>query len=71
MGIFCVTQELSLVLCDSLEGWEMERGVGGGTDVSPQLIHIDEWQMPVQYCKAIILQLKQLKIFYLDKNATF
>ena len=26
----------------------------------PQLIHVDVWQKPTQYCKAIILQLKIL-----------
>ena len=30
-----------------------------GTDVHPRLIHVDVWQNP-QYCKVIILQLKQL-----------
>ena len=29
-----------------------------GTDVHLWLIHIDEWQKPTQYGKAIILQLK-------------
>ena len=40
-------------------GWE----VGGsfrreGTRVYLWLIHVDVWQEPTQYCKAIILQLK-------------
>ena len=40
-------------------GWE----VGGkfrreGTYVYLWLIHVDVWQKPTQYCKAIILQLK-------------
>ena len=40
-------------------GW----GVGGsfkreGTYVYLWLIHVDVWQKPTQYCKAIILQLK-------------
>ena len=45
-------------------GWEM----GGrlrreGTCVYPWLIHIDVWQKPTLYCKAIILHLKiNLKI---------
>ena len=39
-------------------------GVGGmrfkteGTYVYLWLIHVDVWQKPAQYCKAIILQLK-------------
>ena len=44
------------MLCDNLEGWEM----GGrlrreGTDAYLWLIHVDLWQRPTQYCKAIIL----------------
>jgi len=34
-----------------------------GTYVYPWLIHVDEWQKPTQYCKAIILQLKINKCF--------
>ena len=34
---------------------------GGGTYVSLWLIHVDVWQKPAQYYKAIILQLKILK----------
>ena len=30
----------------------------GGTYVYLWLIHVDIWQKPTQYCKAIILQLK-------------
>ena len=48
-------------------GWE----VGGrfkreGTYAYLWLIHVDVWQKPTQYCKAIILQLKIdfLKIVY-------
>ena len=49
------------MLCDNLEGWV---GGGGerfekeGTCVRLWLIHVDVWQKPTQYCKAIILQLK-------------
>ena len=49
------------VLCDNLEGWD---GVGDGREVQEGggmciwLIHVDVWQKPAQYCKAIILQLK-------------
>ena len=31
-----------------------------GTHVYLWLIHVDVWQKPSQYCKAIILQLKQI-----------
>ena len=42
----------------------MEWKVGGrfkreGTCVYLRLIHVDVWQKPIQYCKAIILQLKK------------
>ena len=52
---------LRLVLCD-LEGWDGWE-VGGrfkreGTYAHLWLIHVDVWQEPTQYCKAIILQLK-------------
>ena len=30
----------------------------GGAISTPGLIHVDVWQKPTQYCKAIILQLK-------------
>jgi len=32
---------------------------GEGTYVLLWLIHVDVWQRPTQYCKAVILQLKQ------------
>ena len=44
----------------------MRREAGGGfrmrrgTHVYLWLIHVDVWQKPSQYCKAIILQLKQI-----------
>ena len=44
-----------------MEGWN---GVGGGrqgTFVYLWLIHVDVWQKPTQYCKAIIFQLKITK----------
>ena len=51
------------VLCDNLEGmgWERrwEGGSGGrGHMYTLWLIHVDVWQKPSQYCKAVILQLK-------------
>ena len=41
-----------------------------GTRVNLWLIHVDVWQKPVQYCKAIILQLK-INFFFLKKNFPF
>ena len=50
-----------MVLCVNGEGWD---GTGGhreaqreGIYVYLQLIHVDIWQKPTQYYKAIILQL--------------
>ena len=41
---------------------EMVRAVRGssewGTRLHPWLIHVNVWQKPLQYCKAISLQLK-------------
>ena len=50
----------------------MGRKVGGrfkreGTYVYLWLIHVDVWQKPTQFCKAIILQLKK---FFLIKKKT-
>ena len=39
-----------------MEG-EAGRGSGWGTHVNPWLIHVNVWQKPLQYCKAISLQL--------------
>ena len=54
-----------LVLWDNPEGWHSGGGRRGvqdsGTHVHPWLIHVNVWQKPPQYCKAISLQLK-LKI---------
>ena len=53
----------NLVLCDSLEGgmgWEVgRRFYRVGTYVYLWLIYVDVWQKLTQYCKAIILQLKE------------
>ena len=50
------------VLWDNPERWHREeggRGVqDGGTHVHLWLIHVNVWQKPSQYCKAIIFQLK-------------
>ena len=42
------------MLCGNLEWWEVREG----TYVYLWLIHVDVWQKPTQYCKAIIFQLK-------------
>ena len=51
------------VLCDNLEEWDGERDRRGfrrkGTYVYLWLIYVDVWQKPIQYCKAIVLQLKK------------
>ena len=51
------------MLCDHLEeseAWEMGRDFRKeGIYVYLWLIYIDVWQMPTQYCKTIILQLKK------------
>ena len=43
-------------------GWgeRWEGGSGWGTHVYPWLIHIGVWQKPLQYCKIISLQLKEI-----------
>jgi len=50
------------VLCDNLKGLDEVEGrkevQEGGAYMYPGLIHVDKWQKPIQYCKAIILQLK-------------
>ena len=51
------------MLCDHLKGWDGVRGRKGdsggrGHIEYLQLIHVDVWQTPAQYCKEIILQLK-------------
>ena len=40
-------------------GWggRWEGGLGWGTHVNPWLIRVNVWQKPLQYCKAISLQL--------------
>ena len=41
-------------------GGRWEGGSGWGTHVYPWLIHIGVWQKPLQYCKIISLQLKEI-----------
>ena len=40
---------------DGMGRWEGSSG--WGTHVNPQLIHVNVWQNPLQYCKVISLQL--------------
>ena len=49
-------------------GWRgrWEGGLGWGIHVNPWLIHVTVWQKPLQYCKAISLQL--IKINEKKKN---
>ena len=50
------------MLCDNLEEWDGEkdrRGFRKGTYVYLWLIYVDVWQKPIQYCKAVVLQLKK------------
>ena len=51
-------------------------GVGGGREVQNEgtyvylwLIHADVRQKPVQYCKAIVLQLKINKLIFKERKA--
>ena len=44
------------MLCDNLKGWEVEVQEGG-IYMYQWMTHTDVWQKPIQYCKAIILQL--------------
>ena len=51
-------RKCKLELCDNREGWE---GLAGERDVKAgclRLIHVDEWQRPMQNRKVILLQLK-------------
>ena len=43
-------------------GGRWERGSGWGTHVHPWLIHVNVWQKPLQYCRVISLQLKQINL---------
>ena len=55
----CIPGNPKTVLYDNLEGWD---GVGAGREVQERrayvyrrLIHVDVWQKPTKYCKAVIL----------------
>ena len=74
----CKTDSQGNLLCDpgnSNQDSNNLDGVGWGGSfmeegiyVCLQLIHIDVWQKPTQYCKAIILQLKINKFNYEKKK---
>ena len=71
----CTAQGLKPGFGDNLEGQD---GVGGGreaqrkgTYVYLQLIYVDIGQKPIQYCKAIIPQLKLNKILKTHKNCNW
>ena len=57
---------LGLVHWEDPEGSGRERGGGGesswGIHVNPWLIHVNVWQKPLQYCKAISLQLIKINV---------
>ena len=57
-----------MVLSDDLEGWDEAGGSfkREGKYVYLWLIHVDIWQKPRQYYKAIIFQLK--KKFFFKEN---
>ena len=58
-------RELSPVLCDSAEGREWVRDgrcAREGEGVGRGLMLVDDvWQRPTQYCKAVVLQLKNIE----------
>ena len=43
-------------------------GVFGGTHVHLWLIHVNVWQKPLQYCKVISLQLKEINKNFKKEN---
>ena len=52
-----------MVYWDDPEGWDGEgggRGVQDGGHIYTWLVHVDAWKKPLQYCKVISFQLKQV-----------
>ena len=47
------------MLCDTRVGWRGRWEIQERTYLYLELIHVDVWQKPTQYCKAVILQLKK------------
>ena len=48
-------------------GGRWEGGSGWGTHANPWLIHVNVWQIPLQYCKVISLQLIKIN----EKKVSF
>ena len=65
-------RELNPGLCDNPEGWDRVRDgrcVQEGGAIGRGLILADDiWQRPTQYCKAIVLQLKQKIVLHSCKK---
>ena len=55
------------MVCGNLAGWDRVAGEGAvqreGAYVYLWPIHVDVWQKPTQYCKAVILQFAINKFF--------
>ena len=51
-------------------GWRgrWEGGSGWGIHVKPWLIHVNVWQIPLQYCKVISLQLIKINVKIKNKK---
>ena len=65
MGICCMTQGTPTGALSQPRGvGRGRRWEGGSRGMGPMhlwLTHVDVWQKPTQYCKAIIFQLKIIK----------
>ena len=57
--------------CSGLVHWNDPEGSGWGTHVHPWLIRVNVWQNPLQYCKVISLQLKQINQLKKKKELCF
>ena len=47
---------------------EVGGGIGWGIHVKPRLIHVNVWQIPLQYCKVISLQLIKINVKIKNKK---
>ena len=54
--------QMNLFAGHDKRGWTVGRLKREKTYIYLQLIHIDVWQKLIQYCKAITLQLKTIKM---------
>ena len=59
-GLMHETEHSGLVHWDNPKGWDGEGVSGWGTRVHPWLIRVSVRQKPLQYCKVVSLQLKQI-----------